>query len=135
MQKRAFTLIELLVVIAIIAILAAIVLVTIGNINEDARDARVKAEMNELRTEQHLYKEDNNTYAAYGDSTDVDRLVDSVVSQAAAAATGDLEVNGATAWCMDVTLYDGTYYCVDSTLYGGAIANLTTCSDTGFSCE
>ncbi len=48
--NKGFTLIELLVVIAIIAILAGLVLVRVGSASADARNAKRRSDLNQIRT-------------------------------------------------------------------------------------
>lgn len=61
-----FTLIELLVVISIIGILTALLLANFVGIRERGRDAKIKNDMNALKTALRLYYNDNQTYPASG---------------------------------------------------------------------
>ncbi|PIQ91901.1 MAG: hypothetical protein COV70_01755 [Parcubacteria group bacterium CG11_big_fil_rev_8_21_14_0_20_39_22] len=62
MKSRGFTLIELLVVIAIIGMLSSIVLASLNSARAKARDARRKADLQQLVRAIEFYYDDNNAY-------------------------------------------------------------------------
>lgn len=59
-MKNGFTLIELIVVVGIISILSTLGLSTYNNVQVDARNARRKADLRELKTALETYKFRNN---------------------------------------------------------------------------
>ncbi|MBU1292205.1 type II secretion system GspH family protein, partial [Patescibacteria group bacterium] len=65
-NKKGFTLIELLVVIAIIGLLASIVLVSLNSARAKARDARRKADLNQIRLALEMYYDSYNRYPQAG---------------------------------------------------------------------
>ncbi len=105
--KKGFTLIELLVVIAIIGILATIVLINLGGARDEAKDARIRSSLSQLRTVAEMS-------ASLGNYEDV---CEDIV---ATAAYDDLtEMGGknrdcfdhADGYCVQITLNDDTNIC------------------------
>jgi prepilin-type N-terminal cleavage/methylation domain-containing protein len=110
-NKKGFTLIELLVVIAIIGILSGTVIVSMSGAQDSAKNARIKAGMDQLRSAAEVYRLLNGTYVGF--TTDGDGLL---IKNDIAAAGGDLTVNpSATAYCMSSKLNGSSdFICMDS---------------------
>jgi len=121
MQKnRAFTLIELLVVIAIIAILAAIVLVNLSSAQNRAKDARIVADMNQLRSDTQSYFSAMGNYDSYTTDTNYSySKINSDITNQGKTLNFVVPSNPTTNkqyFCAYVQLYSGKYWCVDSGL-------------------
>ncbi len=128
-NKKGFTLIELLVVIAIIGILSGTVIVSMSGAQDSAKNARIEAGMDQLRSVAEVYRLLNGTYVGF--TTDGDGLL---IKNDIAAAGGDLTVNpSATAYCMSSPLNgtDAGFICMDSKGKVGtkACGSLFACPD------
>ena len=68
-NSKAFTLIELLIVIAIIGVLVTIVVVAINPVKliNDAKDSRMRADLNQIKAAMQLYYNDCKVYPTTGD--------------------------------------------------------------------
>ena len=67
--NRGFTLVELLVVIAIIGVLATLILLQLGAARQKARDAKRVADINQVRSAQELFFDDNGRYSSVSNLT------------------------------------------------------------------
>ncbi len=63
---RGFTLIEILISIAIIAVLTALGVVSYVSINRNARDAKRRGDIEQIRSALELYRSDVGSYPAVG---------------------------------------------------------------------
>ncbi len=127
MQKtKGFTLIELLVVIAIIGILSGLIIVSMSGATNSAKDARIKSEMDQLRSTAQIYYNANSTYVDFTTTGDGLILKTDIDSQGGTAlSTGQI---AATTYCISKQLIGNTaqYWCLDST--GTVKASAANCS-------
>ena len=123
-MKKGFTLIELLVVIAIIGILAGIVLVALGGARTRAQDARIQAEMTQIRTIGEIFfsGQSPNTYTGLCADLDVTTLQADILTQGGTGFDCIVSTGGAgeplagAAYCVEVQLNSDQFWCVDSLL-------------------
>lgn len=114
--EKGFTLIELLVVIAIIGILAGIVLVALGGARDRAKDARIKADLAQLRTVGEMFYGTNNSYTNLDGDADEGALATDIAAQ---GGTYVIRINTtvpADGYCAYSSLNDSSYWCVDGNL-------------------
>lgn len=140
-KLKGFTLIELLVVIAIIGILAAIVLVSLGSARNKAKDARIQADIAQMRVAAELYYSGagNGSYTGLTwDLTDPNTAALKADINSQYAQTPGIQ-KSASAYCAYATLTSGSrYVCVDST--GKSVSTTTNpsalsyCDGTTFVC-
>jgi len=145
-KKAGFTLIELLVVIAIIGILAGIVLVSLGGARNRAKDARIQAELAQVRALAELINSDDGSYenlcaaddtlnegaSDYGGQ--LGTIEDDIETQQGGSLT--LECHATTTdYCVSAQLVStDDWYCVDSK--GNSFATSSNpCDATDYSCE
>ncbi len=116
-KSKGFTLIELLVVIAIIGILAALVLVALGSARDKARDARIKSDIQQLRSLAITWKEANpTTWTGYTTDLSVANLISDINTQNSSANFRALSDSPSSAdLCQSAKLTSSAdYFCLDT---------------------
>ena len=145
MSKRikGFTLVELLVVIAIIGILTAIVLISLGGATDRAKDARITADLSQVRSKAVLFYADKTSYASTcaGDTlddsdTELKTIENDIMAQLGSTATTTdtrcYTTTAGNAYCAAARLITTGkgWFCVDSTGAAGSGYASSSC-DSG----
>ena len=97
LKDRGFTLIELLVVIAIIGILASVVLASLGAARTKSRDAAVKSQMQQIRTQAEIFHTYNNSYTGTGSAYINDSINECIGPATAGTMFSPSSANGISA--------------------------------------
>jgi len=150
-NKKGFTLIELLVVIAIIGILSGLIIVNLSGAQNAAKDAKIKADLDQLRAAAEVYKLQNDTYGvAVADPDDLclkastflysggdgEKACNDAIAQLAGGLVIYIQAGSTGKYCVSKTLNAGTpaVFCVDSSGYAGQNSSYDTCDAVNFNC-
>ncbi len=140
-MKKGYTLIEILVVVTIIGLLAAVTSITYSQLSKQSRDAKRKADLEQIRAALEMYRSNNNSYpiiaiscSSSGGLTDASSTYLSSIPKDPQCSTKTyyyrpLDVSGATC--------SGTEVCTNYTLAAQTEVAGTTCvaSQCGSSCN
>jgi len=113
-NNKGFTLIELLVVIAIIGILAGLIIVSLGDATNQAKEAKIKSALDQLRPIAQIHANANsNKFTSLATNTKVINIYNEIVANGGTALDPGLHVSD-TAWCAFSNTPANNCMCVDS---------------------
>ncbi|MCX6737820.1 MAG: prepilin-type N-terminal cleavage/methylation domain-containing protein, partial [Candidatus Parcubacteria bacterium] len=127
-SKKGFTLIELLIVIAIIGLLTAIVLVTFRGAPAKANDARIKADISQVRTQAEVIWTDTSSYATLCSGGTLNESQANYGAQLGALETDITSRQGTLAMHCYAAQTNNSTYCVSAQLMNNT--NLWFCVDS-----
>ncbi|MDI6821183.1 MAG: type II secretion system protein [Patescibacteria group bacterium] len=132
-NKKGFTLIEMMVVIGVIGILAALVLTALGPSRDKAKDVRIIAAINQLRSLAEV--QFNSTTGNYEGIAASGVFAQLEADVAANFPGGFITFDGddTPSYTASAPLNSGLFYCVDSTGFGGQTSTSTV--SLGISCN
>lgn len=122
-KKAGFTLIEILVSATIIAVLTAIGLVSFSIANRNARDAKRKADLEQVRAALEIYRSDNTSYPASANFTTMIGVISEYTTSATIADPKNTppyvydytQAGSGASYTLCATLEStGAAYCLDS---------------------
>lgn len=115
-KKNGFTLIELLVVIAIIGILASIVLVSLSGARNRAKDARIIADMSQIRSTAEIFQGNNGSYLNLCSNADITTLQSDITTQGGTNFNCQVQATSGASYCVEAQMNSTKWWCTDSAL-------------------
>lgn len=100
------------------------------NVEEDARNARIRMDMGQIRNWAEVYKLNNKTYEGLGDDPDLKRSFEDIGSMGGTVSVFVGEQHGS--YCARVFFRKGSF-CVDSSGYAGKDKGI--CSPATANCD
>jgi prepilin-type N-terminal cleavage/methylation domain-containing protein len=124
-NSRGFTLIELLVVIAIIGILASVVLASLNTARQKGKNAAIKANIANARTQAELYySNNNNSYAGVCTSPQgLQKIYNSTLSLLGGNTSLITCTDSINGWLLAAQI---SWFCSDNTGFAGEVPNKPT---------